>query len=72
MAYTKNPGETKVGFFARLKVKTGKILAKRFPYNRVRVWGLKLCGFEIGKQVYIGEDLIVASMISERSCWLKI
>ena len=34
--------------------------------------GLKLCGFKVGQKVYIGGDLIVASIISENTCNLTI
>jgi len=72
MIYANNTNFDQVGFLTKLKVKIGKIIAKRFPINKIRVWGLKLCGFEVGNRVYVGEDLIVASIISERSCSLKI
>lgn len=72
MVYANSTSFDQVGFIAKLKVKTGKIIAKKFPHNKVRIWGIKLCGFEVGNQVYIGEDLIIASIISEKSCSLKI
>ena len=56
----------------RLKNKLGKLLAQFFPLNKVRVLGLKLCGFDIGEQVYIGQELIVASVLSDKSCHLII
>ncbi|MGE0078439.1 MAG: DapH/DapD/GlmU-related protein [Bacteroidales bacterium] len=71
MTYANNTIE-QVSTFLKIKRKFGKILAKSFPYNRVRIFGLKLCNFTIGKQVYIGTDLIVASIISENACNLII
>jgi len=72
MIYAKRSTYKQVNFFAKLKIKFGKSLAKNFPLNTIRVWGLKLCGFDIGKKVYIGPDLIIASPVSERSCNLVI
>jgi acetyltransferase-like isoleucine patch superfamily enzyme len=72
MIYAKRSIYKQVNFFAKLKIKFGKALAKNFPLNTIRVWGLKLCGFDIGKKVYIGPDLIIASPVSERSCNLVI
>lgn len=61
-----------LGFLSKVKKKLGKSLAKSAPLNSVRVLGLKLCNFEVGEKVYIGQDLIVASMISEETCYLEI
>lgn len=72
MVYSNYANNLQVNFITKVKVKTGKAIAKRFPLNRVRIWGVKLCGFEVGKQVYIGEDLIIASTISEKTCHLII
>lgn len=72
MVYAAQTKNKQLGFVTKLKAKIGKIIAKDFPLNRIRILGLKLCGFDIGNQVYIGEDLIIASIISERSCFLKI
>ena len=72
MTYAINTNNNQVGFATKLKVKFGKRIAKSFPYNNIRVWGLRLCGFSIGEKVYIGEDIIVASVISEKSCELVI
>ncbi|MCU0474307.1 MAG: acyltransferase [Bacteroidales bacterium] len=72
MVYANNTDIKQVSLFTKVKVKTGKIIAKRCPYNKLRLWGVRLCGFKVGKQVYIGEDLIIASIISEKSCHLFI
>lgn len=53
-------------------IKLGKCLSGKFPLNSVRIWGLKICGFKTGKDIYIGPELIVASMISEYGCDLTI
>lgn len=62
----------KKGFLFRIKNKIGKLLTKIAPHNSLRILGIKLCGFSIGRKVYIGSDLIIVSMNSERSCFLKI
>ena len=71
MAYSVESKEKK-GFVFKLKNKIGKIIAKTAPHNSLRVWGVKMCGFEVGKKVYIGSDLIIASMNSEKNCFLHI
>jgi acetyltransferase-like isoleucine patch superfamily enzyme len=72
MVYSNKTEFGQVGFLSKVKVKFGKRIAKSFPYNKIRVWGLKMCGYSIGEKVFIGEDLIVASIISEKSCQLTI
>lgn len=72
MAYANHSNYKQVIFFTKLKIKFFKHLVKTFPLNSVRVFALKKCGFSVGEKVYIGEDLIVASMISEKSCYLTI
>ena len=72
MAYARYTECKQVGFLSKVKKKLGKSLAKSFPLNSVRVLGLKLCNFKVGEEVYIGQDLIVASIISEESCHLQI
>ncbi len=59
-------------FFTKVKIKLGKYLARTFPLNRVRCLGLRMCGFNVGKNVYIGPNLRVASLISKKGCKLKI
>lgn len=58
--------------FKRLCIKAGKAIAGSFPYNRARVCGLRLCGFKVGRKVYIGPGLVVASLVSEAGCDLII
>lgn len=72
MVYAKKTEFKQVSFYARIKVKAGKYLAKSFPHYAVRRYGLKMCSFSIGKKVYIGQDLIVASIVSEKSCHLVL
>ena len=62
----------KNSFLKKLKIKFGKHLANAFPHNQVRCFGLRLCGFKIGKNVYIGSNFTVASLISWEGCHLTI
>jgi maltose O-acetyltransferase len=59
-------------FLVKVKIKFGKFLAKSFPHNSIRCFGLRLCGFKVGKEVYIGSNLTVASLISMKGCELII
>ena len=70
--YGNSENTNRVSFIKKIKFKFGKLLAQHFPNNNIRVRGLKLCQFSIGEKVYIGQDLIVASPISEKSCNLII
>lgn len=72
MAYSNQHIYHKENILYKLKMKFGKILAKTFPLNSVRIIGVKLCGYKVGKKVYIGEELLIVSMISEKSCMLNI
>lgn len=72
MVYANNTQYKQLSLFSKIVVKSGVLLAKSFPYYKIRRWGLVLCGFEIGKKVYIGEDFLVVHLISERSCNLII
>jgi maltose O-acetyltransferase len=72
MTYANNTGSIQVSLLRKILRKIGKYLAKSFPLNSIRVWGLRLCGFKIGQKVYIGGDLIVASIVSENTCNLII
>jgi len=72
MSYINETPNKKIYFFKKLKVKLGKLLARFFPLNKVRVWGLKLCGFKVGKNVYIGPDLLITSILGSKDCELEI
>jgi maltose O-acetyltransferase len=62
----------KNSFLKKLKIKFGKYLANSFPHNGIRCFGLRICGFKIGKEVYIGSNFTVASLISWEGCQLTI
>jgi len=72
MVYANKTNERQVPLLRKIIVKIGKQLAQYFPSNGGRIFGLKLCGYQIGNKVYVGQDLIVASIISEKSCHLEI
>lgn len=72
MVYANKTNYKQVSAWKKIKSKVGKIIAQHFPYYKIRIFGLKLCGFNLGRKVYIGQDLIVASLISESSCQLEI
>lgn len=72
MVYSNIEKDKKRGLFTRIKIKIGKIFAQHFPNNKIRVKALRLCNFTVGDKVYIGPDLIVASVISESGCSLVI
>ena len=55
-----------------LKNKILKLLGKHMPGNGIRVWLFRRCGYEIGEQVYIGEDLIVIDDLDGRRTRLRI
>ena len=60
------------GLFFRLKIRFARILITNFPLNSVRIRALKLCGFKVGKKVYIGPGLIVTMFNSRSDCHLEI
>jgi acetyltransferase-like isoleucine patch superfamily enzyme len=72
LTYTLKTRANKNNFFRRIIIKIGKLLARDFPFYKARIFGLKLCGFEVGNDVYIGENLIVVSFISDNNCKLII
>ncbi len=43
-----------------------KLVGKHFPRNSVRKMFLRLAGYRIGRNVYIGEDLIVCDELTDR------
>ena len=49
-----------------------KLVAQIFPLNSVRVWALRRAGYHVGKQVYIGEGLIVVDDLDSDLCTLSI
>jgi len=50
-----------------IRKKILKPLAKIAPHNRLRVLFLKMCGYSIGKDVFIGEDLIISDNLHDKN-----
>lgn len=55
-----------------VKKKLFKTFAKIVPGNRLRVWLLRRCGYDIGHDVYVGEDLIVIDDLADPTVSLFI
>ena len=72
MAYSNIESKNKSSFFVRLKNKYSKIIIKHFPLNNVRILGVKMCGYKVGKKVYIGEEFLIVNTVSENSTFLEI
>lgn len=69
MAYGKKKKNNK---FTSLKFRFARMLVSNFPLNSVRVWGLKLLGFKVGKHVYVGSGLMLTMFNSKSNCELII
>jgi maltose O-acetyltransferase len=55
-----------------IKIKFARFLAAHFPLNAVRIMGLRLCGFKVGKKVYIGSRLTLTMFNAKTNCDLEI
>ena len=55
-----------------VKRKAFKYFAKLSPGFGFRIWLLKKCGYEIGQEVYIGEDLIIVDDLKDPTNYLFI
>jgi acetyltransferase-like isoleucine patch superfamily enzyme len=56
----------------KIKKKLLKLIAKHIPGCGLRIALLRWCGYIIGKDVYIGEDLIVIDDLSDTQLNLNI
>ena len=45
--------------------KTLKLMAKQMPIHQVRAGLLRWCGYAVGKDVFIGEDLIIVDELAD-------
>jgi acetyltransferase-like isoleucine patch superfamily enzyme len=52
------------------KKKILKPVARFMPYFKLRVALFKLCGYSIGKDVFIGEDLIISDNIHDKNIFI--
>lgn len=48
-----------------------KPLARFLPHSKLRVTCFKLCGYDIGKDVFIGENLIITDNIHDKDVIVK-
>ncbi len=55
-----------------IKKKLFKLLAKTVPSSGLRKWLLQQCNYKIGRDVYIGEDILVLDDLTEHSANLII
>jgi acetyltransferase-like isoleucine patch superfamily enzyme len=52
--------------------KLAKMVAKSFPLNAVRVQALRRAGYCVGRDVYLGEELLVSDDLERDDCGLTI
>ena len=60
------------GRMLQIKKKFLKLIAKQIPGCNVRVRLLRMCRYEIGEKVYIGEDLLIIDDLDDSQLTLKI
>jgi acetyltransferase-like isoleucine patch superfamily enzyme len=56
----------------KIKKKLLKLIAKNLPGNGLRIVLFRWCGYGIGKDVYVGEDLIIIDDLSSARLSLNI
>jgi len=56
----------------KIRKKILKYFAKVLPGNAIRVWLLRMCNYAIGRDVYVGEDLIIIDDLSDPTTCLII
>lgn len=72
MAYSNHKSDDKVNLIIKIIYKLSKLVVKIFPLNSVRKLAIVLCGYKVGKKVYIGEEFLIINAVSEKSTFLKI
>jgi len=50
-----------------IKKKILKPLARFIPHSKIRIFFLRLCGYSIGRDVFIGEDLIISDDLHDKN-----
>lgn len=65
-------GDTSGSGRTRLKRKLLKLIAKQLPGAGLRARLLRACGYAIGSQVYIGEDIIIIDDLGASGHTLRI
>src|SRR5512143_2915801 len=56
----------------KIKKKLLKLVAKQLPGNGLRIRLLRMCGYTIGSEVYIGEDFIIVDDLGDGRLSLTI
>jgi len=56
----------------KFKKKVLKLISKIIPGNGVRIFLLRQCGYDIGKEVYIGEDIVIIDDMKDPVNYLTI
>lgn len=64
--------EAKRNIFRRILIRFLHYLAGTFPLNAVRVSALRCCGYTIGRKVYVGPGLFIATRAGDPNCGLTI
>lgn len=59
-------------FLTKIKKKFLKLIAKQIPGSGLRISLLRMCGYSIGNDVYIGEDLIIIDDLDDTKLQLQI
>ena len=50
-----------------IKKKILKPLARFMPHSKLRIFLFRLCGYSIGRDVFIGEDLIISDELHDKN-----
>jgi maltose O-acetyltransferase len=56
-----------MNYIIKIKKKVFKLLSKHLPFYKLRILLLKNCGYIIGKDVYIGEDILISDELDDRN-----
>ena len=56
----------------KIKKKLLKLIAKQLPGCGLRIRLLRMCGYSIGNNVYIGEDIIIIDDLDDTQSYLSI
>jgi len=55
-----------------LKKKSLRFIARLTPLYKIRIWVLRICGYKIGRDVFIGEGVIIIDDFDDGSTGLMI
>ncbi len=56
----------------KIKNKFFRILVKSSPANKIRIWALKRCNCKVGRDVYLGYDLIIIEDLDQANISMVI